>query len=175
MNLREEILKEHSKAQCEMIVAWVGKSSKRFEELLQLFLNDEYRVVQRAGWPLSEIARAYPHLFLPHLPGMAAIARKPGQHPAFRRNISRIMEAMDIPEENEGEWMDLAFSFLEDPLEAIAVKAHSITILSRLAKKYPEIIPEINLVLSGISNTPALRARIKAFEKETVKNKKSSV
>ena len=165
MNLRDEILKEHSKVQCEKIVAGVGSSQKKFDELLHLFLNDEYRVVQRAGWPLSEIARKFPHLFLPHLPDIAAHARRRDQHPAFRRNICRIMEAMVIPETNEGEWMDLAFQFLEDPSEAIAVKAHCISILTRLCIKYPEIIPELRLLLAEQKQTPALRARINVFEK----------
>ena len=53
MKLREEILKEHSKAQCTKIVKWVGSNQQRFDELFDLFLNDEYRVVQRAAWPVS--------------------------------------------------------------------------------------------------------------------------
>lgn len=53
MILKEAILNEHSKAQCARIVNWVGKSQARFDELFNLFLNDEYRVVQRAGWSVS--------------------------------------------------------------------------------------------------------------------------
>jgi hypothetical protein len=49
MNLREEILKEHSKAQSNKIVSWIGNSQKKFDELFNLFLNDEYRVTQRAA------------------------------------------------------------------------------------------------------------------------------
>ena len=49
MNLRNEILKEHSKVQCNKIVQWVGDSEKRFEDLFNLFLNDVYRVNQRAA------------------------------------------------------------------------------------------------------------------------------
>ncbi len=37
MNLREEILKEHSKTQCTKIVDWVGDSQQRFDELFQFF------------------------------------------------------------------------------------------------------------------------------------------
>ena len=44
MRLRETILKEHSKAQCNKIVNWVGDDLHRFEELFQLFLKGEYRV-----------------------------------------------------------------------------------------------------------------------------------
>ena len=61
-NLREEILKEHSRAQCSKIAKWVGNDQKRFDELLQLFLNDEYRVTQRAGWPLGYCVEAHPEL-----------------------------------------------------------------------------------------------------------------
>ncbi|MFT3705019.1 MAG: hypothetical protein QM802_21815 [Agriterribacter sp.] len=53
MNIREAILKEHSKAQCNRIVTYVGNNQQRLNELVHLFLTDEYRVVQRAGWPLK--------------------------------------------------------------------------------------------------------------------------
>ena len=49
MHLRETILDEHSKANCNKIVNWVGDSQKRFDELFNLFLNSEYRVNQRAA------------------------------------------------------------------------------------------------------------------------------
>jgi hypothetical protein len=47
MNLREEILKEHSRRQALTIAAWVDNDERKFESLLDLFLHDEYRVVQR--------------------------------------------------------------------------------------------------------------------------------
>ncbi len=62
MNLREEILKEHSKAPCNKIVQWIGSNQKRFDDLFELFLNDEYRVTQRAAWPLSYSVIAHPGL-----------------------------------------------------------------------------------------------------------------
>lgn len=46
MNLREELVMEHSKAQCNKIVQWVGDSEKKFEKLFHLFLTDTYRVTQ---------------------------------------------------------------------------------------------------------------------------------
>jgi hypothetical protein len=53
MNLKETLLKEHSKANCMRIVKWVGDDQEKFYELFDLFLNAEYRVVQRAAWPVS--------------------------------------------------------------------------------------------------------------------------
>ncbi len=166
MVLRDEILREHSKAQCEKIVKYAGNSKRRFNDLLSLFLNGEYSIIQRAAWPLTKIARQQPALFQNHFNKLALHANRTDLHPAVRRNITRIIEVMDIPENDEGEWMDLAFIiFLADIREAIAVKAHCIGILANLSKKYPEIIPEIRTVLAAQRPTPALRARINAFEK----------
>ena len=39
MNLKEEILKEHSKKQCDAIVKYIGNDKKRFAELMKLFLK----------------------------------------------------------------------------------------------------------------------------------------
>ena len=62
MDLREEILKEHSKKQTNKIIKWVGNNQQKFDELVSLFLKGEYRVTQRAGWPLSYIAIEHPQL-----------------------------------------------------------------------------------------------------------------
>ena len=66
MKLRDQILKEHTKVNCDQIVKWVGDSQQRFDELFDLFLNDEYRVVQRAGWPLSNAVKVHPEFIQKH-------------------------------------------------------------------------------------------------------------
>ena len=98
MNLRETILAEHSKANCTWIVKWIGNKQKRFDELVQLFLQDEYIVVQRAGWPfLSEVVIKYPQLVQPHLRKILAYINKPGLHSAVKRNTVRQLQAITIP------------------------------------------------------------------------------
>ena len=39
MNIKEEILREHSKAQCLRIAHYIGDDKQRFDELMYLFLN----------------------------------------------------------------------------------------------------------------------------------------
>ena len=72
MNLRNEILKEHSKAQCKKIETWIGNNQHRFDELFYLFLNDQYRVVQRAAWPLSYCVIHHPQLIKKHFAKLSA-------------------------------------------------------------------------------------------------------
>ena len=147
MNLREEILKEHSKAQCSKLVKWVGSSQQHFDELFYLFLNDEYRVIQRAAWPVSYCAMAHPSFINKHWNKLIKNLQKPNLHDAVKRNSIRLLQDMKIPEKNHGEVMNICFTFLESSTEALAVKVFSMTVLGNLAKLYPEIKPELKLLI----------------------------
>lgn len=147
MKLRETILKEHSKANCRRIVKWVGNDQKRFDELFNLFLNDEYRVVQRAGWPISYCIEDHPQLIRKHFAKLLKNVEKKGIHEAVKRNTVRLLQYTDIPVRYHGQVMDLCFRYISSPTEPVAVKAFSITVLQNLAKQYPEIINEIKLII----------------------------
>ena len=146
-NLREEILKEHSKAQCNRITAWVGDDQKRFDELFHLFLQDDYRVTQRAAWPLSYCVANHPSFIKKRFPELIKNLYKPGLHDAIKRNTVRILQAIDIPKKYQGEVMNICFQYVASPTEAVAIKAFSLTILGNLAKLYPDILPEIKLLI----------------------------
>jgi len=147
MILLQEILKEHSKAQCSKIVQWVGDSQQRFNELFYLLLNGEYRVAQRAAWPVSYCAIAYPRLIQPNVTRLIKNLKQPNLHVAVKRNTVRLLQEIEIPKNLHGIVMDICFGYVESPNEAVAVKAFSLTILGKLAKQYPEIIPEIKLLI----------------------------
>jgi hypothetical protein len=166
MILRDEIVKEHSKSQCTKIVQWIGDDQKRFDELFDLFLHDEYRVVQRAAWPLSYAVIAHPQFIKKHWAKLIKYMQQPGLHNAVKRNAVRLLQDMDIPEKYQGAIMNICFTYLESFDEAVAVKSFSLTVLGRLAKQYPEIIPEIKLLIeSQIGHqTPAFKVRARQFQ-----------
>lgn len=143
MKLREQILEEHSKANCDIIVAWVGDSQQRFDELFRLFTSDEYRVVQRAGWPLSYLVEQHPKFIQKHFKKLIQYLQQPGTHNAVRRNIVRLLQHVKVPESSQGTVMDLCFGFIADPKEKAAVKAFALTVLDNLSQQYPEIKAEI--------------------------------
>jgi hypothetical protein len=147
MNLREEIRREHSKAQCDKIVDWVGNSQQRFDELFQLFLNDEYLVKQRAAWPVSYCVEAHPQLIQKHLLEVIKNLKKNNLHNAVKRNSIRLLQYISIPKKCQGDIMNICFGYLASPIEPVAVKVFSMTVLANLAKDFPEIIPEIKLLI----------------------------
>lgn len=155
MNLREEILKEHSKKQAEKIAAWIGTNKSRFSELLQLFLHDEYRVVQRISQVLGKIGEEYPELVAPHLEAIVRRMSHEGVPVAVKRNVVRILQYIEIPEALHGEVMNTCFNLLADPKETIAVRCFSMTVLHNLSKIYPEIRQELKAVIEDqLENEP---------------------
>lgn len=168
MNLREAILAEHSKANCERIVKWIGNNQLRFDELIKLFLNDEYIVVQRAGWPLSELVLMYPLLVQPHLGKIPTYVNKPGLHNAVKRNTVRLLQEISIPKKFHGKVMNLCFDYLLSPEEEVAVKAFSLTVLHNLSKLYPEIKQELKTIIEDRweFETAAFHSRARKILKE---------
>jgi hypothetical protein len=174
MKLRETILKEHSKAQCDKIVKWVGDNQERFDKLFDLFMNDEYRVVQRSAWPVSYCVEKHPQLFHKHYAKLIRNLKNPGLHDAVKRNSVRLLQYVIIPEKFHGELMNLCFKYISSPAEAVAVKAFSLTVLQKLAKQYPEIKNELKLVIEERwdHETAAFKARAKNILQELNRNKK---
>ncbi|MEJ7671291.1 MAG: hypothetical protein WKF59_00845 [Chitinophagaceae bacterium] len=58
-----------------------------------------------------------------------------------------MLQYVDIPENFQGEIMEICFSYVASPTEPVAVKAFSLTVLANLAKQYPEIMPEIKMLI----------------------------
>lgn len=168
MKLRETILKEHSKANCSRIVKWIGNDQKRFDELFDLFLNDEYRVVQRAAWPVSYCVEDHPEFIKKHFAKLLKNLNKKGIHNAVKRNTIRLLQHVEIPEKFHGEVMDICFRYISSPTEAVAIKAFSITVLQNLARQYPEILNEIKLVIEERwdHETVAFKTRARKLLKE---------
>ena len=143
MKLREQILKEHSKKNCNKIVDWVGNDKNRFAELISLMLHDEYRVAQRAAWPVSYCVREYPSLLIPWFGKMMKKLNDKKVHNAVRRNTLRIFEDADIPEKYCGKLFEISNNYLHDIKEPIAVRVFSLSVMYNIAKKYPDLKVEV--------------------------------
>lgn len=161
MDIEATLLEEHSKSQCEKIVAYIGNDPTRFAELMKIFFSGEYRLTQRAAWPMSYCVQLYPPLINPYLKKMLGLLKDPGQHNAVARNITRLLQDITIPKRYHGQLMNQCFEFIADPHIPVAIKAFSLTILEKLSVLYPEILPEIKLIIEERweHETAAFRSR----------------
>ena len=147
MNLKNALLEEHSKAQCDRIVNYIGDDKKKFAELMDLFFKGEYRITQRAAWPLSYCVQQFPELINPYFDPLISNLGKPGLHDAVIRNTVRLLQKVQIPRKYHGRLMTICFDFLQSNETAIAIKAFSLTVLQNLSRLYPDIIPELKTII----------------------------
>jgi hypothetical protein len=177
MDLLKLLREEHSKKQTDRIVNYIGDDQKRFAELMKLFFSGEYRITQRAAWPMSYCVRRHPELIRPYFkPLLDNLARK-DIHIAVIRNTVRLLQDVSIPKRYHGRVMSTCFEFIQSPETPIAVKAFSLTILSNLGVDYPEIRGELKLIIEEQWEhaTSAFRSRAKRILREIdVDNKKKS-
>lgn len=166
MNIREELLKEHSKKQTTKIVNFIGNDAKKFKELMYLFFNDEYRVVQRSAWVVNNCAEAHHELIKPYLEKMIDYLQKP-VHDAVRRNTVRIFQFIDIPKKLTGKVASVCFDLLQSKKEPVAVKVFSMTVLSKLCNKEPGLINELHLIIEA--QLPYSTAGFKSRAKKVLK------
>ena len=167
MDLLKLLRAEHSKKQTDRIVAYIGDDKQRFAALINLFFQGEYRITQRAAWPLSYCVRRYPELIAPYYRQLLDNLGRKDIHVAVIRNTVRLLQDVSIPKRWHGRVMSICFDFVSDPETPIAVKAFALTILSNLSRDYPEIRGELKLIIEEQWEraTPAFRSRARKILK----------
>jgi len=167
LDLQSELLREHSKAQCEKIAGWAGDSSSRFDQLLRLVMSGKDILLQRGCWPLSTCMVKHPDLVQDHYEAILKKLLEPGIHNAYKRNILGALIEIDIPEKFHGDILNTCFDMLNDPQEFVAVKANAISVLGKMAKLYPDIRSELRTAIEMQipGSTPAFKARAKQYLK----------
>ncbi|OGX84031.1 hypothetical protein [Hymenobacter glacialis] len=93
MNLRAELLREHSARQTRRLTDYACTHPKYLAELLRVFWYGTPRERQLAADVLGLAGQQRPAWLVPHLPGLLAAAQ-PGQvkqHPAVRRSVVRVL------------------------------------------------------------------------------------
>lgn len=171
MDIREEALKEHSKATTNKIAAWIGNDEDRFRRFLFIFLNDEYRVVQRISWVLSVVAETNPKLVEKNIGRIIKRLDDKDLHVAVKRNVVRVMQFLKIPVKHRARVFDHCINYIADPKETIAVRCFAMTVASKIVKQYPELAGELEQTITLLmkDSTPGLKARAKMVLKDLAK------
>ena len=163
MNLRAELLREHSARQTRRLTDYACAHPHALAELLQLFWYGAERERQRAADVLGWVGEQRPKWLVPHLPGLLAAAQPGlGQHPAVRRAVVRALQFVPVPEEWQGLAFDTCLALLRSPQEPVAIRAYALTAAARLAAPYPELAAEVVATAADAlttSNSAALRSR----------------
>lgn len=165
MNIRERLTAEHSKTLTTAIVNYIGDDKKRFKELMAIFLAGDYRLTQRAAWPMSFTAMLHPKLITPYFEKLVNLLRNTGNHPAINRNILRMFQEINIPEKYQGSLIDICFGFIIDATCPSAIRAFALTTAAKICAPHAELKNELLLIINDLmqfAQPPAIKSRIKS-------------
>ena len=147
MNIRLEVLKEHSKKQTLHIAKAVGNDPNKFAEVMRLFFANEYRVTQRIAAVVNACFTAHPELLQAYLKPMLQNLSKPGLHDAVKRNTVRILQFVEIPEALQGLAYEQCMHLFLNHEEPIAVKVFAMQVMENICHVQPELSEELMLLI----------------------------
>lgn len=147
MDLRKQLLKEHSKENTAEIVAFIQSQPKTVEDLMDIFFNETYRLIQRSAWVVGDLGRSNPEWIRPYIPKMITNLKRPELHVAVRRNTMRYLQEVEVEEDYWGDLLDIALKLLSKNDETIAVKVFSMTVAFNIIKHIPELKNELRIII----------------------------
>ncbi len=147
MDIGAALRSEHSKEQTMRIVHFIGADAKKFKELMTIFFGAEYRMTQRAAWPVSYCIKDHPVLIEPYLEKCIDLLTDKKTHDAVRRNVVRLLQYVEIPKNLLGKVYSHCIDLIDDVNEPVAVRAFAVTVATEIAKSEPELIKELQLVI----------------------------
>jgi hypothetical protein len=147
MDIGEALRSEHSKSQTMRIVRFIGDDPLKFKELMTIFFGAEYRMTQRAAWPVSNSVKNHPKLIEPYLNKCVDLLTRKDVHNAVKRNVVRLLQYVEIPKNVAGKVYSHCIDLIDDINEPVAVRAFAITVATKIAKSEASLIGELQLVV----------------------------
>lgn len=150
MDFKELFELGHSRLYTDRIVKEVIAHPERMTELMHLFAKGPVQITQRAAWCISVIAEQHPELLTDYYKLFIRLLKDKSNHPSVPRNIFRALQFSQIPVKYQGEILSLAFDYLNDNGQPIAIRAFSMTVIYNLSEKYTDIVPELKTSIEGL-------------------------
>ena len=147
MDISQALNSEHSKNQTMRIVRFVGGDAEKFAGLMEMFFSGEYRMTQRAAWPVSYLVKDHPELIGPYLEKCVDMLTDKEAHSAVRRNVVRLLQYVEIPKKLAGKIYSHCIDLIDDISEPVAVRAFAVTAATKIARSEPALVSELQLVV----------------------------
>ena len=160
MKIEEIIRKEHSKQQALKLFRFVIRDEKNLKDYMQILINNEPLLAQRAAWILSEIAQKKPKSLSLFIPDLLQLLDKP-THPSITRNICKAFMFLEFEDQIAGKIYQKCFEIVQNSNQSIAARAYSMSVLYRLCLIHPDLSRELKILLKEVQKegNPACMAR----------------
>jgi len=120
----------------------------------KMMFNKDPQKSMRASWLMLHASFFYASLVRKEIPYILKFLSQKDIHTGAIRNSIRILQELDIPQKHCAKAFDICISRSKNAAMPHAVRAFSINVLTLICKKYPDLSPEVLLVLNELESFP---------------------
>lgn len=144
MNIRQQLLKKHSRENADLVEAHVVRTPGAIVELMVCFLGEEVKVAQRSSQVVGNLGRHHPEMLQPWWEDMMEAGVEP-VHIAIRRNLARYFCELElpIPEKLESQIASAFTTWATDTDVPVAVAVFAMQFVADRHKTYPKLAKRI--------------------------------
>ena len=168
MDLKNQLLQEHSKINSLAIRNYLIQNPQELDDFMAIFFGDVYRLSQRAAMVVSALFDYQKELMQPYIKDMILKLQEKELHVAVKRNIVRILQEVEVEDDLLSGLFDRCAFYVQSASEAIAVKAFSMKVMVNACIRYPELKQEAFLIIEEEkrrNQAKGIQARSKAMLK----------
>jgi hypothetical protein len=169
MNIEEQLMGEMSRRNVEHVANYIGNDASRFNELVGLIFMQKDKLSLRATWALTVVTDKYPEIIQPHT-GKIIGSLETFEHTGIHRMLLRSLQDAILTEDEEGMLYTICFNWLTSAHEPPAVRALSMLQLYKTAKKEPDLMRELLLIIEDLADHES--AAIRSVCKQVLKSVK---
>ena len=162
MFLKAQLQSRLSKNQIMNVAYEAVKSPEILDELIYSLSDKNIQAVKNAAWIVGHSGQLNPNLHTKYLDKIITNLQYPF-HPAVSRNLLRILQFIQIPEEFQGRIYDLCFQYIINPKTPVAIRAFSMTICAHISEEHSELKNELAIALHDLYHhgTPGIKSRVR--------------
>lgn len=127
----------------------LSHSKEDIDLLFELNSDSNPKIAWRSAYIIDMIHDYNRDSIRPYIKWIADAVPDVKNH-SIKRHYCRILTQYDLSEIADGRLVDACFEWLQKQDIPIAVKAHCMMILYNLCESYPELIPELKVVLENL-------------------------
>ena len=149
MDIRAQLLVTHSRANADLVLAFVLAKQARLPKLMDAFFSGEKDVMNRAAMVVGDLGRKKPDWLLPYHARLITYADA-YPHPAVPRNVLRYFSELPlgkVKEEDQGPLLDVAFRLTAGPEIPVGIRVFGMTIVAAFCVPYPELRDELRGII----------------------------
>jgi hypothetical protein len=145
----DELMRNPNRITYEDAALYIQEYPEDIEILFGYFTTGSIKDRNRSAWLMHHVSDLNPAVFKPWQGRLIDYAPK-AKTDAEKRFIMRLFAKHGLPdgEALQGRLLQLAFNWVTDPKESIAVNAYCLTTLHRFCKIHPELESELRAIIA---------------------------